>query len=84
MRTAHDIRNSNDPTDHRMANLRGFVANTINRKKHKAKHTAAPKLQAMKMSMRSHRLKAKKLSSSSRRLGAGKGAPGASWVGNLK
>lgn len=27
---------------------------------------------------------AKKLSSSSRRFGAGKGAPGASWVGNLK
>lgn len=39
-----------------MANLRGFSDSTGNRKKHRKKHTAAPTLHAMNISIRSHRL----------------------------
>lgn len=38
------------------ANLRGLSDNTGNKKKHIIKQTAAPKLHAPNMSMRSHRL----------------------------
>lgn len=39
-----------------MANLRGFSDKTGKRKKQRRKQTAAPRLHAMKMSIRSHRL----------------------------
>lgn len=39
-----------------MANLRGFKESTGKRKKQIKKQTAAPTLQATKMSIRSHRL----------------------------
>jgi predicted esterase YcpF (UPF0227 family) len=41
---------------YKMANLRGFNDSTGKRKKQIMKHTAAPRLQAMNMSIRSHRL----------------------------
>ena len=41
---------------YRIANLRGFNDNTGKRKKQRKKHTAAPRLHATKMSIRSHRL----------------------------
>lgn len=44
---------------YRMANLRGFSDRTGNRKKQSRKQTAAPRLHAMKMSIRSHRLTVK-------------------------
>lgn len=40
---------------YKMANLRGLNVRTGNRKKQIMKQTAAPKLQAAKMSIRSHR-----------------------------
>jgi hypothetical protein len=41
---------------HKMANLRGLSDKTGNKKKQIMKQTAAPKLHAPKMSIRSHRL----------------------------
>lgn len=41
---------------YRMANLRGLSDSTGNRKKQSMKHTAAPRMHAMNMSIRSHRL----------------------------
>lgn len=40
---------------YKMANLRGLSVRTGNRKKQIMKQTAAPRLQAAKMSIRSHR-----------------------------
>jgi hypothetical protein len=78
MRTAQETRNKTDPTDHKMANFRGFNVKAGNRIKHNRKQTAAPTLHPAKISIRSHLLKAKKPSSSSRLVAAGNGAPGAS------
>lgn len=41
---------------YKMANLRGLSVRTGKRKKQMRKQTAAPRLQAAKMSIRSHRL----------------------------
>lgn len=46
---------------YRMANLRGFSDSTGNRKKQSMKHTAAPRMHAMNMSIRSHRLTIEKM-----------------------
>lgn len=83
IRTAHEAKNNTEPMDHRMANLRGFIARTGKRKKQITKQTKAAALHPPKTRSRSHRLSAKKPSSSSLRVGAGNGAPGASCVGSL-
>jgi len=82
MRTAQDTRNSTDPTDHSIANLRGFTISGANKMKQIAKHASAPMLQPAKMSIRSHRVKVNQPSSSSLLVGAGNGAADASCEGS--
>jgi len=82
IRNAHDAKNINEPTDQRIANLRGFKDSTGKRAKHTTKHARAARLHPPKISRRSHRLNANQPSSSSLLVGAGNGAPGASCVGN--
>lgn len=84
MRTAQEAKKRTEPTDHKIANLRGRVAKTGKRKKQMTKHAAAARLQPPKTSRRSHLLNANHPSSSSLLVGAGSGAPGTngSCVGN--